>query len=126
VFNGRHVAVDFDFGLDWHHFNFCLLRDMGDAHLSSFRRPDERRALFYRTTMSNHYTVSRTVVAGRTEMKVFNHGVEPMRVATAKGHNIETVRIQDLHTPAPNKPHERYDKDHKTIEVYRPHWGEGH
>jgi hypothetical protein len=70
----------------------------------------------------NHYTVNRAVVDGRAEVKVINHGIEPTRVAAVRGRNVETVKIQDLHTPAPNRAHEHYDKDHKTLEVYRPHW----
>jgi hypothetical protein len=126
VFRGRHVAIDFDFGLDWHHFIFCRTRDMGDVHFSPFRREHERRMAFGHTTIINHYTVNRVVVEGHNEVKVINHGIEPGRVATAKGHQIETVRIQELRTPAPNRAHERFDKNHKTLEVYRPHWGDPH
>ena len=126
VFNGRHVALDFDFGLDWHHFNFCYLRDMGEPRRFDLRRDEDRRRIFARTTVINNYSVSRAVVENRTEVRVVNHGIDPGRVAIAKGHNIETVRIQDLRTPALNRSHERIDKDRKTIEVYRPRWGDQH
>ena len=44
----------------------------------------------------------------------------------AKRHPVETVHIEEMHSPAPNRAHEHYDKDRKTLEVYRPHWGENH
>jgi hypothetical protein len=126
VFNGRHVALDFDFGLGWHHFSFCRVREMGEPHFAALRRDADRRLAFSRTTVINHYTVSRTVVDGRAEMRVINHGIEPAHLAAVKGRNVETVRIQELHTPVPRGAHERFDKGQKTLEVYRPRWGDQH
>jgi hypothetical protein len=124
VFNGRHVSVDFDFGLDWRRFNFCRVRELGDRHFTPFRRDDERRLAFGRTTVINHITANRIMEGGRTEIKIINHGIDPGRVATARGRKIETVTIHDLGAPAPNRAHERFDKDHHTLEVYRPRWGD--
>lgn len=124
IFNGRRVAVDFDFGLDWHHFTFCRLREMGEPHFARISRETNRQLAFGRTTVINHYTVTRTMVEGRNEVRVVNHGIEPARVAAIKGHNIETIRIQDMHSPPANRAHEHFDKDRKTLEVYRPRWGD--
>ncbi len=123
VFRGRHVGIDFDFGFDWHHFNFCRVRELGDPRRIGFRRDDDRRMAFRRTTVINHYTVNRTVVDNHSELRVINHGIDPGRVAAVRGRRVETMHLEDMRTPAPNHAHERVDRDRKTMEVYRPHWG---
>lgn len=122
IFRGRRVAADFDFGLDWHHFNFCRVRDIEDSRHGLFRRDADRRGLFNRTTVVNNYTTKTIVVENRPTVRLFNHGIDPVRVALAKGRNVETITIHDLHSPPPNHRHERFDHDRKTLEIYRPRW----
>jgi hypothetical protein len=123
LFRGRHVTVEFDFGLDWHHFAFCEVRELGE-HRLHLHRDAEREAFFHRTSEAHHVSAQKAMLDNHNEVRVFNHGVDPARVASVKGHRMETVTIQDLHAPAPNRSHERFDKDRHTLEVYRPRWGE--
>ena len=124
MFNGQRVAVDFDFGFDWHYFNFCLVKEMGEPRFTGIRREADRIDIFRRTAAINHYSVDRHVVDGRTEVRMINHGIEAARVAAVKGHNVETMKIEELRTPAPNRAHEQFDKTRKTVQVYRPKWGD--
>lgn len=123
VFRGKRVAVEFDFGLDWIHFSFCRVRDLGERNV--FRREPDRRLIFGRTTVLDHqYAVERSSSDNRTEVVVVNRGVDPHRVEALRGRPLNVVTIHELRTPGPSKGRERFDREHKTLEVYRPHWSD--
>ncbi len=126
LFRGAHVAVGFDFGLDWSHFSFCYVREMGSPMRAHWRQEAEIRGIFNRTTINNHYTVNRVVVNHETRTQIVNHGIDPAQVATARGHSVETMRLQDLQTPTATRSPERLNRETKTLEVYRPRLGEPH
>ena len=117
LFRGRRVDAGFDFGLDWGHFNFCFTRELGDRFHRPFH-PD--REIFRHTGIVNNYTV----VRHGAEVRVVNHGIEPGRVAAARGHPIETIRIQDARTPVTVHGQDRFDTRNRTLEVYRPKLGD--
>jgi hypothetical protein len=119
VFGGRQVGLEFDFGLGWHHFNFCLLRELGERPRARFRSEVEIRGVFGRTTLVNRYSVVRLGEGGGHPM-VFNHGVEPARVSAVRGRPLETVIVRDASGPRPGAGRERYDARGHTLEVYRP------
>lgn len=125
IFRGRRVGVDFDFGLNFAHFSFCFTRELGDPMRRRFRNEMERRDIFRRTTVMNHYTVNRVSVRGESRPQVFNHGIEPSRVHGGRGRPMEAVRIEEMNTPVPGRAHERLDPKNRTLEVYRPRF-EGH
>jgi hypothetical protein len=124
-FHGRPVEASFDFGLDWLHFNFSLVREMGEQPRARFRKEQEARAIFHQTTIINTYGVKNVVENNQTRVQVVNRGIDPGRVSNVKGRALETIKIQDLRTPAPKGTHERFDRQAKTLEVYRPRLGEG-
>lgn len=125
-FRGRQVDAGFDFGLGFAHFSFCFTKEMGEPMRQHFRSEAEVRAVFNRTTIINHYTVNRVVVGGETRVQVFNHGIEPSRIPAVKGRTFEPVHIEELRTPAPGRAHERLDTHSRTLEVYRPRFGDHH
>jgi len=120
LFRGRHVDVSFDFGLDWNHFNFCYLREIGERPRQHFHEEQEIRTIYNQTTVINNYTVVKAGNEGEKHAHIVNHGIDPARVAEVKGRPIEAVKIQDLRSPPPNRAHERLDARKKTLEVYRP------
>lgn len=124
-FHGKLVEASFGFGLDWVHFNFSLVREMGEQPRVHFRKEPELRAVYNRTTIINNYTVNKVVENNQARGQVVNRGLDPGRVAAVKGRAVETIKIQDLRAPAPNRAHERFDRQSKTLEVYRPRLGEG-
>ncbi|MCX6907472.1 MAG: hypothetical protein NTY01_05460 [Verrucomicrobia bacterium] len=135
MFRGRRVEASFDFGLDWNHFSFCFVKEMGERPREHFHREADVRRVFGQTTVVNNYTINKTVVtspgkgtvvySGReSRPSVVNRGIDPERVASGKGRAVEQVKIQDLRTPPPNRSHERYDAGRKTMEVYRPKVGD--
>jgi len=121
-FRGRRVEAGFDFGLGLTHFSFCFTKDMGEPMHRHFREP-ERVDVFRRTTVVNHYTVNRVVVGGEPRREVFNHGIEPSRVNSAKGRPVEQMKVQELKAPSPGRTPEHLDNRNKTIGVYRPQFG---
>lgn len=116
---GKRVEAGFDFGLDWNHFSFTLVKEMGDPLHVHFKRPEEIRAVFQKTAIVNRYTVvSRP---GENHPHVVNHGIDPEIVRSRRGGRaVEVVHIEDMKTPPKGRGRERVDKDHHTIEVYRP------
>ncbi|MDB6054479.1 MAG: hypothetical protein JWN25_2002 [Verrucomicrobiales bacterium] len=119
LWGGRHVDVNFDFGLDSHRFNFSLVREMGDQPRLRFRGPDEVERVFHETRVVNHYTVVKGA-EGEKHPHIVNHGIEVERVNEKRGRPMEQVRIEDLRAPTTNKSHEQLDRKRKTLEVYRP------
>ena len=119
-FRGRRVEASFDFGLDWHHFNFTLVREIGEKPRHRFRSEREIVPIFRQTTVINNYTVVRNVRDGETRVHIVNHGIDPDRVARLRGRPVERTTIEDLRTPGPNRSHERMDPKTRTLEVYRP------
>jgi hypothetical protein len=126
LFRGAHVAVNFDFGLDWRRFNFCYVREMGSPMRAHWHKEAEIRGIFSRTTVINNYTVRKVAADHQTRVEVINHGIDPAHVGAARGKSVETVRLQDLHTPTATRSPERMDYKTKTLEVYRPNLGESH
>ena len=126
LFRGAHVAVGFDFGLDWSRFSFCYVREMGSPMRAHWHQEAELRGIFNRTTINNHYTVNKVVVNHETRTQIVNHGIDPAHVATARGHSVETMHLQDLQTPTATHSPERLNRETKTLEVYRPRLGETH
>lgn len=134
TFRGRRVEASFDFGLDWNHFSFCFVKEMGGRPQPHFHREADVRRVFGQTTVVNNYIVRKTVVAppGKSAVihndrdarpVVINRGIEPERVASGRGRPVEQVKIQDLRSPPPNRSREKYDPGRKTMEVYRPRVG---
>lgn len=125
-FNGRHVDASFDFGLDFNHFSFSFVKELGDRPRSHFRQPEEARRVYNQTTIINNYTVNRTVVnnnvniGGESRGRIVNRGIDPARVSAARGKVVEEVKIRDLGTPSPTRKPEHLDVQAKTLEVYRP------
>ncbi len=122
---GKVVDVNFDFGLDWNHFNFTYLREMGEQPRAHFRQPEEIRKVYSQTTIINNYTVIKNVnrtTINNTEVHahVVNNGIDPARVAAVRGHAVDTIHIQDLRAPTATRAHEHLDVQTKTLEVYRP------
>jgi hypothetical protein len=77
LFHGRRVEVGFDFGLEWGHFNFCFVRDMGSPFHGRPFREEEMRRIYHET--------------------VFVHGgIHPDRVVAVRGHEVERVRVEDV------------------------------
>ena len=126
LWNGRHVEVGFDFGLSWNRFSFCYAREMGEQPRMHFRQETEIRSVYNRTAVIHSYAVNRVLVGGVTQVQIVNHGIEPARVGVGRSRPVETVRIQEMHTPPPNRGHERLDPHSKTLEVYRPKFSGGH
>lgn len=127
LYRGRHVGVEFDFGLDFGHFSFAYVRELGEPMRAHWRRPDEMRDIFRRTTIVNNYTVVHNRPGGHGADHVFNHGIEPSRVSAGRHQAITTVRIEEMRTPAPGRGRERIDTRNQTMQVYRPRWGDaGH
>jgi hypothetical protein len=118
IFRGRHVEVGFDFGLDWHHFGFCLVKDMGERPVLRFRSAVEIQTVFRQTAILNRYAVERP---GHGPVRIINRGIEPGHVASARGHAVETVKIREVQKAPPGRSRERVDTRRKTIEVYRRH-----
>ena len=119
IFRGKRVGVEFDFGLDFNHFSFCLSSDMGRPTPSHFR-PEESRDIFSRTTPATRYEA--VPVKGEARSRVVNRGfeAEPGRPTPS------SVRIQDIRTPVGvGRAQERLDPKAGTIDVYRPKMG-GH
>ena len=120
TFHGNQVAVGFGFGLDWFHFNFCLVKELGASHPTRLRHEPEIRAAYRHSSVAEHYTVSHAVVNSQVQVRVVNHGIEPSHVAAARGRAVETIRVEDLRSPPPGPTHERLDRQNHTLEVYRP------
>jgi hypothetical protein len=125
IFRGKRVAVGFDFGLDWMHFSFSLVREMGEPPRAHLRKEEEIRAVFKQTTILNNYTVVKAAGPGAAPPRLFNHGLDPGRVASVRKQAVDTMRIEELRAPPPNRSHEHFDAKTKTLQVYRPRWG-GH
>lgn len=123
-FHGKVVEANFDFGLDWVHFGFTYVREMGEQPRPRFHKEQEVRAVFHQTTIINNYTVKKVVENNQPRARVFNQGIDPGRVPVTKGRPLEPVKIQDLRAPTPNRAHERLDRQNKTLEVYRPKLGD--
>jgi len=123
-FHGKRVEANFDFGLDWLHFNFCLVKDMGNSVRTRLRREDDVKVLFRKTTIINDYHGNRPSDRDGAPPRIFNRGIDPGRVAGFKGKNIEPMRIEDLRAPSRGRGSERMDPRNKTIEVYRPRLNE--
>ena len=109
------MAVGFDFGLDWRHFNFSLVSDMGSRPVLRLRSEVERQNVFRQTVVLHGYTA---VHSGGSD-HFFNHGIEPGRVAAVRGRPLETVRIHDVHSVEPGRSRERIDSHRNRIDVYR-------
>lgn len=119
LWKGARVSVDFDFGLDWNHFTFTLVRELGSPSRVFFRKPEERRKFFVVTKSVTRYTILK---APRSEghMHIVNHGIEPVTVRAKGGRTIEVIKIGDLRAPLPKGRHEKVDRRQGVIEVYRP------
>jgi hypothetical protein len=123
MFNGVAVGLNFDFGLGWQHFNFTYLREMGESNRRRFGKEFEARNVFAQTTIVNHYSVSRVTVNNVPQTHVINHGINPSSIHPTKGWSTEPVRVQEMQAPPPNRAHESYNRDSRTLDVYRPRWG---
>jgi hypothetical protein len=93
---------------------------MGGQPRCHWRKEAEVRTVFNRTTIINNYRVTKTVVNGESREHFVNRGIDPARVSTVKGRTVETMKIEDMRSPAPNGSHERLNPRTKTLEVYRP------
>lgn len=121
-FHGRLVAVDYDFGLDWLHFNFCFTRELGLPHW----RPVigiEGRGVFERSRMVVGYHTGHTEIHGENRAHFFNAGIEVGHVAQLRGGPVEVVKIRDMHAPAGHDIHERLVPEEKSLQTYRPGFG---
>ena len=121
-YHGRWVAADYDFGLDWLHFNFCYTRELGLPHWHPVGGV-EGRAIFGRTTMVVGYRSGHTVINGENRIHFFNAGIEASRVAHLRGSPVEVVKIQDMRAPAGVNVHERLVPEEKSLQTYRPGFG---
>ncbi|HTH46513.1 MAG TPA: DUF6600 domain-containing protein [Candidatus Limnocylindria bacterium] len=121
-YHGRLMAVDYDFGLDWLHFNFCFTRELGQPHWRPFIGA-EGRGIFEHTRMLAGYRTGRTVIHGETRVHFFNAGIEVARVSALRGAPVEVVKIQDLRAPAGHEVHERFVPEEKSLQTYRPGFG---
>ncbi len=119
LYHGRRVEVGFGFGLDWMHFSFCYTRELGEHHRWRPGNEVEIRSVFGRTAFL------REMHGGERHEGYFNRGIEPSHVGQMRGRAVETVRIQDLHSPTGHGGRERYSDDRRTLEVYRPQFGGG-
>lgn len=124
-FNGRFVGVNFDFGLGWQHFNFTYLRELGETPRRHFVKEFEVRNVFSQTTIVNHYTANRVVENNQIQFHMANRGVDPAGIQSSKGRTLDVVKVQEMQAPPPNRSHEHYNRDNRTMDVYRPRWG-GH
>ena len=123
-FRGRVVDAGFDFGLDWLHFSFSYVKEMGEQPRAHFRKEVEVRSIIKQTTVINNYTVIRTGDGKRAGEHSGNPGIDPKRVELAKGRPVEPMRVQDLRSPAPGKNRENLNRRSGTLEVFRPKLGE--
>ena len=126
TFHGKRVEANFDFGLDWLHFNFCLVKEMGDHNRIRIRKDDDVKVLFRKTTVINNYELVKRPDKSDWDPspRIFNHGIDPGKVARFRGRNIEPMKIEDLRKPVSGRSSERMDTRNKTIEVYRPRLNE--
>ncbi|MGC8990539.1 MAG: DUF6600 domain-containing protein [Verrucomicrobiia bacterium] len=124
VYHGKHVSAGFDFGLDWVHFSFCYVADIGKPS----RRPiggDRGRDVFQHTTVVFNYTVDRPHGGGHEGHRIINHGIDPAHVGGG-GKPLPMVQVRAVDSPQPPRVYERIDPRRKTISVYRPpHGGHG-
>lgn len=124
LYHGRHVTIGFDFGLNWGHFSFCYVHELGKPSRRMIGS-DKSRDAFYQTTVVLNYSVERSQPHshGSPDYKVINHGIDPVRANLGKNLHVETVQVQPM--PHPEKPrvHEKFDPRRKTISVYRPAHG---
>ncbi|NLH73030.1 MAG: hypothetical protein GX456_08270 [Verrucomicrobia bacterium] len=123
VYHGKHVSAGFDFGLDWVHFSFCYVADIGKPS----RRPvggDRGRDVFHHTTVVFNYTVDRPHGGGHADHRIINHGIDPEHVSG--GRKPPVVQVRTVDSPQPPRVYERIDPRRKMISVYRPpHGGHG-
>ena len=124
MFQGKAVDASFEFGLDYHVYNFCLLREMGDSYVGHWRKDDEIRVMYGRTVVANRYAAHQVVIGKQTEVRVANHGIDPERVSKAKGKSLPPVHIREFSAPPGDRPGDRLDNRNQTLEIYRPKWDE--
>ena len=114
-YRGRSVAAGYDFGLDWRHFNFSLVSDLGSRPVLRLRTEVEIQNAIHTTVVLHGYTTVRT----GGSVRIVNHGIEAGRVAAARGHPLETVTIHDVRSVEPGRSREHVDTRRHRIEVYR-------
>ncbi len=124
-YNGKFVGANFDFGLGWQHFNFSYTRELGETPRRHFVREFEARNVFNQTTIINRYSANRVVENNQTQFHMANRGPDFAGLPGGKGRSMEVVKLQEMQAPPPNRSHEHYNRDNRTMEVYRPRWG-GH
>lgn len=123
LYHGRRVEMDFGFGLDWMHFNFVRVSELGGPMHWHPRGEAEVRAIYGRSRIVANYRVERTVINGESRQHFFNAGIEPGRVGALRGRPVEVVTVRDLHGPAVRGQHERFVPEEKTLNAYRPKFG---
>jgi len=94
LFHGRRVEVGFDFGLEWGHFNFCFVRDMGSPFHGRPFREEEMRRIYHET--------------------VFVHGgIHPDRIMAVRGREVERIRVEEVRGHDRDFGHDHgHDRDH--------------
>ena len=113
--HGHAVTAGYDFGLEWRHFNFSLVSDLGSRPVLRLRTEVELQNAFRSTVVLHGYG---SVRSGGT-LHIVNRGIEPGRVSAVRGHPVETVRIHDVRSVEPGRSRERVDSRRGRIEVYR-------
>jgi len=123
LYRGRRVELDFGFGLDWIHFNFCLVRELGEPLRWRPHGDAEARAIFGRSRIVANYRVGHAVINGENRRHFFNAGIESARVGSLRGRSVEVVKVQDMRGPAGRDVHERFVPEDRTLHTYRPRFG---
>lgn len=124
IYHGKRVNVGLDFGLDWVHFNFCYVADIGKPS-RRLVSGDHGRDVFHRTTVVFNYTIDRAHGGGHEGHRIINHGIDPAHVGRGRK-PPPVVHVHAVDSPQPPRVYERIDPRRKTISVYRPpHGGHG-
>jgi hypothetical protein len=93
LFNGVHVAANFDFGLRPDHFTFIAMNDFHNHDFAHHRLPPtEVTRIYNHTTIINNYVVNNNTIV--------NQGIKVDRVAAATHTQVHKIAIRDVPTSA--------------------------
>jgi len=117
TFNGRSVAVNFNFGLKPASFAFIPFQHFHDSHLSHFALSHDQAGRAFGTTVGSTRIVT-------DHNRVVNNGLSPDHVAAVTHREIRPAVVREMSigiVSAGGTRGERLDPEGRTLMVYRPH-----
>lgn len=117
TFNGRAVAVNFNFGLGPASFAFIPFQHFHDSHLSRFGLAQDQVARAFGTTVGSTRIVT-------DHNRVVNNGLAPDHVAAVTHREIRPAIVREMSNgiaSVSGTRAERLDPEGRTLTVYRPH-----